>query len=153
MRLNAIITSCASSAAGSVTGTLDARGFLPWNNTCCNNQGLALVALHHKPGLSVTPSMAALVLPTLLVMMLMLLLPLPLPPLLLLLLLLLLTMIVVLQGTCGACVAFATSVLTEFVLMKRSASAALNSQPVGFYTSSSPATDLSESDLMECDRE
>ncbi|WIA11300.1 hypothetical protein OEZ85_011423 [Tetradesmus obliquus] len=55
------------------------------------------------------------------------------------------------QGTCGACATFATSVLTEFVLMKRSALAALNSQPVGFYTSSSPATDLSESDLMECD--
>jgi hypothetical protein len=65
-------------------------------------------------------------------LLLLLLLPLP-----LLLLLLLLSQ----QGGCGSCVSFATTVLTEFALMKRNSA----------YTAAN--TDLSEDDLMECERE
>jgi hypothetical protein len=57
------------------------------------------------------------------------------------------------QGNCGACVAFATTVLTEFVLMKR-AQLSMNSQPVGTNVSEAPrVSDLSEADLMQCHRE
>ncbi|WIA14314.1 hypothetical protein OEZ85_002846 [Tetradesmus obliquus] len=43
------------------------------------------------------------------------------------------------QGQCGSCVAFATTVLTEFALMKRNS----------IYNNAN--TDLSEDDLMECE--
>lgn len=43
------------------------------------------------------------------------------------------------QGGCGSCVSFATTVLTEFALMKRNSS----------YNAAN--TDLSEDDLMECE--
>jgi hypothetical protein len=55
------------------------------------------------------------------------------------------------QGLCGSCVAFATTVATEWMLMQRSARRIVNNKPRGFYTNLT--TDLSERDLMECECE
>jgi hypothetical protein len=58
------------------------------------------------------------------------------------------------QGNCGSCVAFGTTVLTEFVLMRREFLAAANST-AGNNTAQAPKVrpDLSEADLMQCHRE
>jgi C1A family cysteine protease len=59
------------------------------------------------------------------------------------------------KGQCGSCVAFGTTVVTEWVLMKRSAASPLTvngvNVPIGYYSNS--VTDLSEDDLMQCERE
>jgi hypothetical protein len=55
------------------------------------------------------------------------------------------------QGSCGCCVAFATAVLNEWVLMQRSARGRVNNNVRGFYTNTT--TDLSEDDLMACECE
>jgi hypothetical protein len=55
------------------------------------------------------------------------------------------------QGQCGSCVAFATTVVTEWVLMQRSAAGLVNGKDKSYYTGST--TDLSEDDLMQCEGE
>jgi C1A family cysteine protease len=61
------------------------------------------------------------------------------------------------QGQCGSCTAFATTAVTEWVLMNRSAAGVLtiNGQlmPIGYYTNTNIETDPSEDDLMQCECE